>query len=154
MNRSHENSLQPGKSFYLDNKTELKKRNQLPAGIKIKDILSGKYKPTSRSKLIHFKNATAEQRKAFHAKNLPQRCLQNYHTLAHPAGMVINELVQLRNLKIEHQAIKPKTNNFGHRIVINGIIFAEAEDLNKADAKRQAYVKAAAIIFGPPNPDY
>ena len=101
MNRSHENSLQPGKSFYLDNKTELKKRNQLPAGIKIKDILSGKYKPTSRSKLIHFKNATAEQRKAFHAKNLPQRCLQNYHTLAHPAGMVINELVQLRNLKIE-----------------------------------------------------
>ena len=49
------------------------------------------------------------------------------------------------------------------------MIFAEAEgeslhdrcnmlivrlDLNKADAKRQAYAKTAAIIFGPPNPDY
>ena len=139
MNRLQERKLrtEPAQSTFQ----KLESSHRLPAGIKIHDLLSGKYKPKSGKKLIHFKDASREQREPFHAKNLPQRCLQNYHSMAHPAGMVLNEFAQLRNFTIkvhlificsykiefQHEAFKPKISNFGHRIVIKGMVFAEAE---------------------------
>ena len=103
MNRLQERKTRPDPAQSTFQKLE--SCHRLPAGIKIHDLLSGKYKPKSGKKLVHFKDASREQREPFHAKNLPQRCLQNYHSMAHPAGMVLNELAQLRNLTIKVQLL-------------------------------------------------
>ena len=64
----------------------------MPAGVKCRDILNGKYRQTdvSRQKtFVQFQSATKEQLKIFNPTKLPFRVIQKYNNHTQSCGGVI-----------------------------------------------------------------
>ena len=61
----------------------------MPAGVKARDLLAGKYKKEAAGKLVPFELATKEQKEIFAPKNLPQKSIHDYNCGARTAGAVL-----------------------------------------------------------------
>ena len=81
-------SYSGSKSWMMNQSYDIQIRNT-PAGVKARDLLSGKYKREDKSKLTLFAEATKEQKTIFSPKNLPQKSIHDYNMGAKTAGGVL-----------------------------------------------------------------
>ena len=70
-----------------------------PAGVKARDILSGKYKKVSAEKVVPFEKAPQEQKDIFSPLKIPAKCIADYNTKAKTAGAILVSSIVLSNVK-------------------------------------------------------
>ena len=70
-----------------------------PAGVKARDILSGKYKKVSAEKVVPFEKAPQEQKDIFSPLKIPAKCIADYNTKAKTAGAILVSSIVLSDVK-------------------------------------------------------
>ena len=70
-----------------------------PAGVKARDILSGKYKKVSAEKVVPFEKAPQEQKDIFSPLKIPAKCIADYNTKAKTAGAILVSSIVLSYVK-------------------------------------------------------
>ena len=60
-----------------------------PAGVKARDILSGKYKKVDKEKVLPFAKAPQDAKENFSPVKLPSKCISDYNTKAKTAGAIL-----------------------------------------------------------------
>jgi len=141
-------SYQGNKSWMVNEAYDIELRNT-PAGVKARDILSGKYKKVSAEKVVPFEKAPQEQKDIFSPLKIPAKCIADYNTKAKTAGAILNEFCQLKRLEIRYEDVPlPGSAHKGCRVTINNLSFPTGRAFNKKDAKVKASCEACKVIFG------
>ena len=90
-------SYSGSKSWMMNQSYDVQIRNT-PAGVKARDLLSGKYQKEEESKLTPFGKASKDQKAIFTPVNLPQKTIHDYNVGAKTAGACLIRILNNKNI--------------------------------------------------------